>query len=66
MSIYDIVYNPLETSLIKEAKDNNLLTINGLGMLVGQAKESFNLWFDQRPKENKKLLSLISSELKSI
>ncbi len=64
--IYDIVYNPLETSLIKEAKDNNLLIINGLGMLVGQAKESFNLWFDQRPKENKKLLRLISSELKSI
>ena len=48
--IYDIVYNPLETTLIKEAKKLNLIFIDGLDMLLGQARESFNHWFSIYPE----------------
>ena len=37
--IYDIVYNPLETRLIIEAKKNKLEYVTGLPMFLGQAKK---------------------------
>lgn len=43
-AIYDLVYNPAETALIKAAKDNGLNATNGLGMLVEQAALSFEIW----------------------
>ena len=43
-SIIDIVYNPLETDLLKEAKKHNIKSIGGLIMLVEQAKPSFEIW----------------------
>lgn len=42
--VNDIVYNPLETSLIKEAKKANVAAINGIKMLVYQGAESFKIW----------------------
>ena len=33
----DLIYNPLETKFLKEAKENGLKTINGLDMLIEQA-----------------------------
>ena len=36
-AVCDAIYFPLETSLLKRAKETGLLTMNGLGMLVGQA-----------------------------
>ena len=35
MTVYDIVYNPLETRLLREAREVGAQTIDGLGMLIG-------------------------------
>ncbi|HDQ41773.1 MAG TPA: shikimate dehydrogenase [Desulfonatronum sp.] len=43
-TIYDLVYNPLETRLILQAKNENIATINGLEMFLGQAAAQFTLW----------------------
>ena len=42
--VIDIVYNPLETDLLKEAKKHNIKSLGGLIMLVEQAKPSFEIW----------------------
>jgi len=42
--VNDIVYNPLETSLIKEAKKVNAKTISGEKMLLYQGAENFKIW----------------------
>jgi shikimate dehydrogenase len=43
-SIYDMVYNPEETALIKAARSAGISGVNGLGMLVEQAALSFERW----------------------
>jgi 3-dehydroquinate dehydratase / shikimate dehydrogenase len=47
--VYDLVYNPLDTRLLKEAREAGCLTIGGLEMLVAQAGLQFELWTGQRP-----------------
>ncbi len=42
--VYDIVYNPEETLLLRHARESGCQTVGGLGMLVHQGLESFNLW----------------------
>lgn len=42
--VYDLIYNPAQTKLLKLAKENNLPHSNGLGMLLYQGVESLNLW----------------------
>jgi shikimate dehydrogenase len=42
--VYDIVYAPLETPLLAEAKARGLRTIDGLYMLIGQAAAAFTLF----------------------
>ena len=42
--LYDVVYNPLETSFLKEGKSRNAKTINGSKMLRIQAEESWKIW----------------------
>lgn len=43
-ALYDLVYNPPETALMKAAEVRGLYTSNGLGMLAGQAARAFELW----------------------
>jgi len=43
-AIYDLVYNPGETRLVKEARAQGLSAITGLGMLIEQAALAFELW----------------------
>jgi shikimate dehydrogenase len=47
--VYDIVYSPLETGLLKAARKRGLETVDGLEMLVGQAALAFELFFDVAP-----------------
>jgi len=42
--IYDIVYNPLKTELIKLAKKHKIRTIQGLDMLIYQGARAFEIW----------------------
>jgi len=49
-TVLDIVYNPLETELLKRAKARGHATIDGLGMLMHQAAPSFEAFFGVKPK----------------
>jgi shikimate dehydrogenase len=43
--IYDIVYKPLITDILKQAETLNLKIITGIGMLIEQALIGFEAWF---------------------
>jgi shikimate dehydrogenase len=45
--VFDLVYNPPETPLLKAANKRGAKAVSGLGMLVYQAAESFRLWTGQ-------------------
>ena len=45
--VFDLVYNPPETPLLKAAKERGAKAVSGLGMLVYQAAETFRLWTGQ-------------------
>jgi shikimate dehydrogenase len=49
-AVLDIVYNPLETALLKDAKVRGHVAIDGLGMLMHQGVPSFEVFFGVRPK----------------
>ena len=42
--VYDLVYNPSETPLLKQAREAGCPTLGGLSMLVYQGAEAFRLW----------------------
>ncbi len=44
LTVFDIVYNPLETRLLREAKLIGAKTIDGLSMLIHQGAVSFEIW----------------------
>jgi shikimate 5-dehydrogenase len=64
--VYDLVYNPLQTRLLLEARQAGCRTISGLDMLVAQAALQFEIWTGQHaPIETMRsaALSKISSQL---
>jgi shikimate dehydrogenase len=42
--VYDLVYNPIETPLLREAKRVGSRTLGGFPMLIYQGAASFELW----------------------
>ena len=48
-AVADIVYNPIETPLLRQAKAAGHPTMDGLGMLMHQAVPAFAAWFGVRP-----------------
>ena len=50
--VYDIVYNPIKTVLLKEAERNGLGTIEGLDMLIYQAQRAIEIWTGKRADFN--------------
>jgi shikimate dehydrogenase len=49
--VYDLVYAPLETGLLKAAKQRGLETVDGLEMLVGQAALAFEMFYGVAPPD---------------
>ncbi len=49
LAVFDIVYNPQNTMLLKEAKKAGATTIDGVMMLVFQGAESFKIWTGRTP-----------------
>ncbi len=43
-AVYDMIYNPAETALLKAAKAAGCKTANGLGMLLHQGAKAFEIW----------------------
>jgi shikimate dehydrogenase len=50
--VFEIVYRPLETTLLKKAKTDGAKTLNGLDMLVHQGASSFELWTGKKANLN--------------
>ena len=45
--VYDLVYNPRETRLLREARARGAVVVDGLGMLVAQALEALKIWLPE-------------------
>ncbi len=43
-AVYDLVYNPVRTKLLRQAEGFGVMTISGLSMFVHQAREQFGIW----------------------
>jgi len=52
-TVYDIVYTPAETLLLREAKARGCTVVSGIGMLIHQGAVSFEHWFPERKTEIK-------------
>jgi len=48
-AVYDLVYNPRETRLVREARAAGLPATTGLGMLIEQAALAFEIWTGRNP-----------------
>lgn len=59
--VYEIIYNPPETQLIKAARERGLQTISGIGMLVHQGAIAFELWTGQYPPADTMRNALITA-----
>ena len=62
-AVIDIVYNPLDTDLLKEAKRHNIKSLGGLMMLVEQAKPSFEIWSKKSIEIDDKIYQSLISKI---
>jgi shikimate dehydrogenase len=60
--VSDIVYKPLLTKFLQEAKQNGNPISTGIGMLIFQAFVGFEKWFGVFPQFNKNLIKLLISD----
>jgi shikimate dehydrogenase len=61
--VADIVYAPLETPLLSAARRAGLTAVDGLGMLLHQARPAFRDWFGIMPEATPTLRALIAATL---
>ena len=61
--VFDSVYNPIETRLLREAREAGCVVVNGLEMFVNQAVEQFELWTGQ-PAPREVMRSVVESRLR--
>ena len=59
---YDVIYNPSETSFLKEGKKLGNQSENGKLMFIYQASEAFKLWHGVEPKININILKLLEND----
>lgn len=62
-AVADIVYAPLETPLLAQARARGLAAVDGLGMLLHQAVPGFARWFGVRPAVTPALRARIVADL---
>jgi shikimate dehydrogenase len=63
--VYDVVYVPLETKLLRAAQARGLRTVDGLGMLLHQGVEGFHRWFGKRPEVTGELRQLLTDDIRA-
>lgn len=59
--VSDAIYIPLETALLSSARQRGNPTVNGLGMLLHQARPAFQAWFGIMPKVTPDLIKTITA-----
>ena len=63
-AVYDIVYNPLETPLLADARARGHPVVGGLGMLLHQAVAGFEAWFGVTPEVTDELTAFVAEALR--
>ena len=61
--VSDAIYVPLETALLRNARLRGNATVNGLGMLLNQARPAFNAWFGVMPEISPELMQATMATL---
>jgi shikimate dehydrogenase len=64
LSVADLVYVPLETALLAAARARGLRAVDGLGMLLHQARAGFHAWFGVMPEVDAALYEAASAGLR--
>ena len=61
--VSDIIYVPMETPLLAAARARGHTVVNGLGMLLNQARPAFEAWFGVLPNITPELLATVTATL---
>jgi len=61
--VADLVYVPLETALLRAARHHGLRVVDGLGMLLHQARPGFEAWFGVDPTVDQELRHFVAADL---
>jgi shikimate dehydrogenase len=61
--VYDVIYVPLETALLAQAKKRGHRTVDGLGMLLQQAGFGFRKWFGGNPQVTPELRAILEADI---
>jgi len=61
--VFDCVYAPLETPLLAAARVRGLVAVDGLGMLIHQARPGFAAWFGREPEITPALRAFLAEGL---
>lgn len=61
--VYDLVYAPLETALLQAARARGNVAVDGLGMLIHQARPGFAAWFGARAEATAALRAFVAEGL---
>ena len=62
--MFDVVYNPMITKLLKIAEGQGATTINGLKMFVEQGAKSYEIWTGEK-MPSKEIYSILEKYLKN-
>ena len=62
--VYDVVYVPLETPLLAQARARGHRIVDGLGMLLHQAGFGFQKWFGVMPTVTRELRALVEADIR--
>jgi len=61
--VTDIVYVPVKTPILSMAEQQGFATVDGLGMLLHQARPGFEKWFGKKPEVTENLRSLVIADM---
>lgn len=61
--VFDLIYNPQQTDLLKAAQARGLVALNGLGMLLHQAAPGFKAWYGIQPEVTPELHAFVQAGL---
>jgi shikimate dehydrogenase len=59
--VADLIYTPLETPFLADARTRGCTTVNGLGLLLNQARLAFSAWFGVLPEVTPELITAIKA-----